>query len=123
LLTGAGLFTPDSIVLTATGETNTALSIFIQGGLANPAVFGDGLRCFAGTTKRLYVKNAVGGTVVAPGPGDPSITARSAALGFPIPHGFFLVYQVFYRDANPNFCTAPQGGTFNISNALNIVWP
>jgi hypothetical protein len=124
LLTAAGVFTPDSIVLTATGETNTALSIFIQGSLGNPLVFGDGLRCFSGTTKRLYVKNAAGGTVVAPALGDPSITARSAALGFPIPHAAGLVYQVFYRDANPNFCTAAQGGsTFNISNALRIVWP
>jgi hypothetical protein len=123
LLTGAGTFTPDTIVLTATGETNTGLSIFIQGSLGNAFAFGDGLRCFAGSQKRLYVKSAVGGTVSAPGPGDPSITARSAALGFPIGHAASLVYQVFYRDANPNFCPAPQGSTFNISNALRIVWP
>jgi hypothetical protein len=123
VLTATGVFTPDNIVLTATGETNTALSIVIQGGLGNPLPFGDGLRCFAGVQKRLYVKTAVAGTVVAPGPGDDSITARSAALGFPIPHAAGLVYQVFYRDANPTFCAQPQGSTFNVSNALRIVWP
>ena len=32
------------------------------------------------------------------------------------------LYMTYYRDANPAFCPAPQGGTFNSSNAISIVW-
>ena len=102
----------------------TALTIFLQGsGFApNGLVFGDGVRCAAGTLKRLYVKSAAGGVASAPGPGDPSITARSAALGDPIPVGGQRFYGVYYRDPSASFCPAPAGSTFNIGNGLSIVW-
>ncbi len=125
LLTATGSVFPDSVVLQVTGELPTALSIVVQSNSHNgtPVVFGDGLKCFAGTQiKRLYAKNAVGGSVTAPGPGDPSITARSAQLGDTIPLAGVRYYQVYYRDANPSFCTAPTGSTFNISNGLKIIW-
>jgi hypothetical protein len=53
---------------------------------------------------------------------DPSISARSAALGAPIPVAATRNYQVYYRDPNPGFCPTPPGSTFNISNAVAIFW-
>lgn len=125
LLTGSGSVFPDNVVLSVTGELPTALSIVVQSNSHNltPVVFGDGLKCFAGSQiKRLYVKSAVGGGLTAPASGEPSITVRSAQLGDTIPLGATRYYQVYYRDASASFCAAPTGSTFNISNGLKIVW-
>ena len=54
------------------------------------------------------------------GPNDPSVSARSAALGDPIPHGSFRYYQVAYRDADPGYCR--PAATFNASNAVMVAW-
>jgi hypothetical protein len=67
----------------------------------------------SGTLKRLYVKSASGGACAAPLQGDPSITARSAALGAPILPGDTRYYQVYYRDSAAAFCP-PE--TFNATN-------
>lgn len=124
LLESAGTTTPDAVVLTASDERPTALSIFLQcvGQDPNGIPFGDGLRCANGNLKRLYVKNASGGIVSAPGMGDLSITARSAAAGDPIAPGSTRYYQTYYRDPAPAFCAAPVGNTFNITNGLFITW-
>ena len=120
---GEASLASDSVVLTATGERPSALSIVLQGTRAiAPVAFGDGLRCAGGTLKRLYVKSAVAGTVVAPGTGDPSITARSAALGDAIGLGATRVCQVHYRDGAPGFCPAPAGSSFNATNAVAVAW-
>ena len=125
VLTATGTTNPDAVVFTATEELPTALSIVLQGTANTPSglVFGDGIRCVSGTLKRLYTKPASGGTVVAPGPGDPGVRTRSAALGDVIPSGGTRYYQIYYRDANATFCAAPTGGTFNVSNAYQITWP
>lgn len=109
----------DTVVLESSGETLTASSVVTQGtSPVVPVVFGDGLRCVGGSLKRLYLENAVGGTVVAPQPGDPSISQRSADLGDPIPIGSTRFYYVYYRDPQA-FCTA---ATFNTSSAFAISW-
>ena len=123
LLTTTGDHAPDTLVLTVWGELPGALSVFLQGDLVHaPAAFGDGLLCAGGTLLRLYVRNAQAGSASAPGPGDPSITARSAALGDPIAPGSTRWYQVHYRDPDPGFCPAPQGATWNASHALGMLW-
>ncbi len=123
LLSSTGQVSPDSVVLTASSELPSALSIFLQGTASvGPVSYGDGLRCTGGSLKRLFVKSASGGVVVAPQSGDPSITSRSAALGDPITHGSTRFYQVYYRDPNPTYCPAPTGSTFNVSNGVRIVW-
>jgi hypothetical protein len=123
-LTSFGTTTPDTLVLTQQGELATALSIFLQGDvqLATQAPFGDGLRCVGGSLKRLYVKAASAGAVYAPEPGDPSITTRSALLGDSIASGSMRQYQVYYRDPSATFCPSPLGSTFNVGNALRVVW-
>lgn len=125
-LTAVGSTSADTVVLTATGELPTALSIFLQGttSLATPLVFGDGVRCAGGALKRLYVRNASGGVASAPQPGNPSITTQSTALGDPIAplSGATRIYQVYYRDPNLVFCANPPGNSWNISSAVSIIW-
>src|SRR5206468_6706088 len=113
---GMASLSTDTAQLTSSGELTTSLSVFLQGdtAIAPAANFGDGLRCTSGAVKRLYVKVASGGVVLAPQPSDQSITARSSALGDPIPLGATRVYQVYYRDPNASFCPDPPGSTFNV---------
>jgi hypothetical protein len=119
-LEAVGTTSPDDLVLVSSGELPSALTIFAQGTQStSPHLFGDGLRCVGGTIKRLFSHNASGGTAYAPAPGDPPITARSAALGDPIPSGATRYYWAYYRDPNPGFCTS---FTFNASNAISIGW-
>jgi len=114
----------DTLVLTASGERATSFSLFLQGDLdlSSPAPYGDGLRCAGGNLKRLYAHNAVAGAVAAPTGADPSITARSAALGDPISATATRYYQIYYRDPSPSFCPSPVGNTWNIGNALSVTW-
>jgi hypothetical protein len=120
----SGTTSPDTLVMTSQYELPSALSIFLQGNAESQLVqpFGDGLRCVGGQLLRLYVKSAHNGTAIAPRVGDPSITARAAALGDQIAPGAHRYYQVYYRDPNPSFCAAPAGGTFNVSNGVRVVW-
>jgi Tol biopolymer transport system component len=116
---GIASLSSDTVSLTSSGELPTALSIVLQGSsVIAPADFGDGLRCAGGSLKRLYVKHATGGVITAPEMGDPSISARSATLGDPVPLGGTRVYQVYYRDPNLVFCP----GGFNATNAMAIAW-
>ncbi|HEV8113871.1 MAG TPA: hypothetical protein VGR31_13935 [Planctomycetota bacterium] len=122
-LDSAGTTSPDTLVLQVSGEMPTALTVFAQGDAAiSPLHFGDGLRCVGGNLKRLYVKSAVGGAAFAPGSGDLSVTARSAALGDTIHPGDTRFYLAYYRDPDPAFCSTPAGNSFNASNAISIVW-
>jgi hypothetical protein len=68
--------------------------------------------------KRLYSHNASAGALTVPQAGDPSISARSSALGDPIPLGAKRTYQFYYRDPNLGFCP----GGFNATNAVSILW-
>jgi len=121
--TGTASLAADTVVLTASDELPTALSIMLQGDTSVPhTFFGDGLRCAGGILKRLYVKNAVLGEVSAPALGDDPVSVRSSALGDPLAPGMVRFYQTYYRDANPGFCVNPPGNTWNISNGLMIFW-
>ncbi len=76
-------------------------------------VFGDGLRCAAGTVIRLGVVTSSAGVAAWPAPGDPDLSVRGA-----IPAGATRIYQAWYRNAAA-FCTA---STFNLSNSLVVQW-
>jgi len=110
----------DEVLLTMAGLPQATVVVFLQARNDNtPGVsFGDGVLCSSGAVRRLYTKAVVGGTVVAPGPGDPTILMRAAATGDPIQSGETRVYQGFYRDSTP-FCT-PAG--FNATNGIEISW-
>ena len=120
---GRALVSNDSLLFTTSGQTPTAASIVMQGVAQLPggATFGHGVRCVNGTLKRLYLKAAVAGAIVAPGPGDLSVTARSAVLGDPLAPGMHRFYGVYYRDPIPlGGCTALSG--FNITQQLDVLW-
>jgi hypothetical protein len=118
---GVASLMSDTMVLTSMFELPNALSVVLQGKTTiAPVDFGDGLRCAGGGLKRLYVKNAVAGTIVAPQGSEAAISVRSAALGDTIPIGAVRVYQVYYRDPSLTFCPATLGDTFNVSNAIAV---
>ena len=120
---GNASLSTDTLVLASSGELPSALSIVLQGDAASATVhFGDGLRCTGGALKRLYVKSALSGSLSAPQAGDPSISGRAASLGDAITQGALRYYQVYYRDPAPGFCPAPQGGSFNVSNGIEVRW-
>jgi choice-of-anchor B domain-containing protein len=124
LLSSSGTTSPDTLVLSQVGEIGSSSSVFLQGDATSSSgiTFGDGVRCVAGSLKRLYTKSASSGSATAPTGGDPSISARSAALGDPIAPGSTRYYQVYYRDANLSFCPAPQGDSWNVGNGLVVNW-
>ena len=121
--TGTASLSADSVVFSTNGEKPTATSIVLQGNVlnANGIAFGQGVRCVGGTLKRLYAKAASGGSITAPGAGDPSVSARSAALSDPIGAGSTRWYAVYYRDPVVlGGCSA--GSTFNITQTQEITW-
>lgn len=123
-LSATGSPAPDTIVLTSTGQLPSGSTFFLQGTqeTTGPLPFGDGLRCIGGTIRNLASTRAIGGRAVFPGPGDPSITARAAALGDSIQSGAVRYYQVMYRDPQTSFCQNPPGNNWNVSGAMRIVW-
>lgn len=108
----------DDVTLLGSGMPATSTCIYFQGDAwdAGGAVFGDGLRCAAGTVIRLKTKTNAGGASQFPQPGDPSVSLR----GLVTPgNGDVRLYQAFYRNSTANFCP-PQ--TFNVTNAWVVVW-
>jgi Tol biopolymer transport system component len=121
--TGLASLAADSLVFSTNGEKPTATSVVLQGNNANASgiVFGQGVRCATGTLKRLYVKTASGGSITAPAAGDPSVSARSAALGDPISAGTSRWYAVYYRDPIVlGGCSATS--TYNVTQTQAVAW-
>jgi Tol biopolymer transport system component len=120
---GIAYLSMDSLVFTTNSEKPTATSIVMQGNslIAGGLVFGQGVRCVGGTLKRLYTKTASGGSITAPQAGDPSVSARSAALGDVISAGQSRWYLVYYRDPVV-LGGCPASSTFNATQTARIDW-
>ena len=118
---GTGRPSTNTVVLTASSLPSSALTVIYEGSSSDDAgvVFGDGVRCAAGTLTRLYTRTADGGSASAPGIGEPAIPDRSAQLGDPIAAGELRFYQAYYRDPDSSFCT---GSGFNVTNAVLVGW-
>jgi hypothetical protein len=116
----------DTLQISVTGLPTSAneSAYLIQGPTAfAPVTFGQGLRCVAGSLKRLQIHSPAPGNSTWPAAGDfaPTIQARSAQLGDPLSPGFVRHYFVQYRQSlfiAP--CTFPSG--FNASNAHLVTW-
>lgn len=119
---GSASLSADTLQFTTTGEKSAALSIVVQGSnVTSGHVYGQGILCATTHLKRLYIKHASAGTIVAPQPGDLSVSAESAALGDPIASGAMRWYQTYYRDPIVlNGC--PSSSTFNASSGVTITW-
>lgn len=122
---GIAYLSMDSLVFTTSGEKPTALSIVGQwtGANGTGAVFGMGVRCTAGSLRRLYSKSASGGSITAPdfGAGEPSVSARSAAKGDVIQPGQSRWYLVYYRDPVVLGGCSPSS-TFNSTQTGQVTW-
>jgi hypothetical protein len=121
--TGIARLSYDTVVFITDGEKPTATSIVLQGdSLSSTGVaFGQGVRCVTGALKRLYVKNAVAGSITAPQGADLPVHARSAQLGDTIAPGSHRYYGVYYRDPTV-LGSCPASSTFNITQQLDVLW-
>jgi len=61
-------------------------------------------------------------TMTYPDGAETPVHVQSASLGDPIPAGATRHYQVYYRDSNLSFCPGPAGNTFNVSQAVAVIW-
>ena len=120
---GIAYLASDTLRFRASGETATATSILLQGSLevSSGAAFGQGVRCVGGTLLRLYVDTAVGGGVIVPDVGDPSVSARSAELGDPLAPGAKRFYLMYYRDPVV-LGGCPAASTFNATGTGSVTW-
>jgi hypothetical protein len=110
-------------LLTTTGENPTAFSLVMQGNtlLSTGVIYGQGVRCVGGLMKRLYMANASGGSITAPGYEELNIPSRSAQLGDPITPGTSRYYAVYYRDPTV-LGGCPAMSTFNATQTQEILW-
>jgi hypothetical protein len=92
-------------------------ALYFQGTLAANGgagvVFGDGLRCVAGSIRRLGIKTNVAGGSRYPEAGDPPISVVGS-----ITTPGTRMYQCWYRNAAA-FCTT---SAFNLTNGLRVIW-
>jgi len=122
---GVASVSSDTLQFVTSGERPSASSIVIQGDEQLPSglPFGDGVRCVGENIRRLYIKFAVGGSIIAPTGSELPVSVRSTAMGVPILPGYEKRYQVFYRDPNASFgCPTPGGARFNITSGVRIPW-
>jgi hypothetical protein len=114
--TGTASIASDSLHLNGTRMASSS-ALYFQGTAQQSggagAVFGDGLRCAAGSITRLGTKTNVAGASTYPEIGDQSVSQRGGVFG-----PGTREYQVWYRNAAA-FCTA---STFNLTNALQVTW-
>jgi hypothetical protein len=120
---GSALLSQESLLFTTQGERPSATSILVQGTseVSGGLTFGQGVRCVAGSLRRLYVRTASNGSISVPGPGDPTVSARSAALGDTLLAGMQRWYAVYYRDPLV-LGGCPSTSTYNITQTQLVSW-
>jgi hypothetical protein len=122
LLRASGTAASDTLRFHAGGLPASAATLLFQGSAYDytSSFLGDGVRCTTGNVLRLFAEQASQGASVVPGPGDPTVRARAAELGDLLTAGSVRYYQLWYRDADPDFCAS--GGPSNVTNGLRVVW-
>jgi hypothetical protein len=117
---GSASVANDTIVFTSSFENPTAFTVLMQGTTTSNLVFGAGIRCVAGTLKRLYIAGASGGIFTHPAGADLSVHLRSTALGYIIHPPITLFYLAYYRD--PSAASHCGGATFDASQSGSLNW-
>ncbi len=95
-----------------------------NGGISGGVTYGQGVRCLGGTViRRLYIKQASGGSIAAPEPGtgDATVTTRSASKGDTIGAGESRWYLVYYRDPSM-LAICPATSPFNVTQTGRVEW-
>jgi len=124
--TGTPSLAADTVVLNTTNHrpASAITNVFFtgSGSLSTGVPHGAGVRCVSTALKRLYTGQTSGGSLSRPGMGDPTVSARCAALSVPISAGETRHYFNLYRD---NQAAGPCGNTsstVNVTNAGSITW-
>jgi hypothetical protein len=113
---GSASLANDTLLLAGSGMPNSS-ALYFQGTTRQSGglglVFGDGLRCAAGTAIRLGTQTNVAGSSQYPASGDAPIAQRGL-----VSSPGLRTYQVWYRNA-ADYCTP---ATFNLTNGLSVIW-
>jgi endonuclease I len=109
---GRASIATDTVVLTGTHMPNSS-ALYFQGTTQTASIFGDGIRCAAGSVIRLGTKNNASGTSQYPEANDPHISVKGL-----VPTAGTRTYQCWYRNAAA-YCTA---STFNLTNGVSVAW-
>ncbi len=118
-LAGSGVasISCDTYLLSGSGMPNSS-ALYFQGtgtvALGAGVTFGDGLRCAGGVVTRLGTKVNSAGASQYPATGDLSVAVRGLVTA-----PGTRTYQIWYRNADPSFCTPD---TFNLSNGVEVTW-
>lgn len=117
LSSGVASIGADTFALTSDATPAVVSVLFFQGTSAQSGgagvVFGDGLRCVAGSIIRLGTKVSSASLATYPEAGDATVSVRGA-----VPAGGVRFYQAWYRNA-ASFCTSD---TFNLTNGVATTW-
>lgn len=123
ILSASGTLSPDTIHFTCVvGGNYASFALMLKGDAVTPTgvANGDGLLCINGALRRFGGHNAATGGAPAGTwtlPNTIQTTSISAATGqLPSQTAY---YQLFYRNAQANFCTS---ATTNWSNGYALVW-
>jgi Tol biopolymer transport system component len=122
---GIAYVSMDNLVVTAQEEGDSAPSVLFEGStlVSGGVLFGQGVRCVDGPIVRLYTGLSSAGSYSVPNlqSGDASVSLRSAAAGVRIQPGHSYYYFVAYRD-QPVARECISGGTFNATQACEVIW-
>jgi hypothetical protein len=115
---GSASVSADTLMLIGNNMPNGSALYFqgtsqLSGGAG--AVFGDGLRCVGGTIVRIAPRTNVTGGSSYPSVGELPVSVRGSVPA----SGGTRDYQIWYRNADPTFCTS---STFNLSNGVRVDW-
>ncbi len=124
ILSATGTLTPDTIQFTCVvGGNYAAFALLLKGNASNPtgSANADGVLCVSGALLRFGAHNAAtGGAPLGTWTLPNTIQTNSISAASLQTPGETAYYQLFYRNAQPNFCTA---ATANWSNAYSLAWP
>jgi Tol biopolymer transport system component len=122
---GRARLSADRLQFTSEGEAANALSTLVQAGTPtlDCAIYGHGLSCVYGAVLRLCSRSAIVGGITFPdaNAGDPSVSARSAALGDRIQPGTLRWYFVVYRDEGV-VGSCSRGRALNTTQVRQVTW-
>ena len=128
---GTASLAADSVQLMATGTNDQVLCVFLQGtsSLGTGLPYGAGVMCIPiGGQKMLYHGQAGTGEpmgqITRPQPTDPTVSARSAALGDTITAGSSRFYMVGYRDKDARLAghCGSSLSTKNSTQGVEVAW-
>ncbi len=123
-LSAAGSLSPDAIQFTCdVGGNYASFALMLKGDASNPSgvANGDGVLCVTGSLRRFGGHNAgTGGAPLGSWTLPNTIQTNSISAASSQTPGQTAYYQLFYRNAQANFCTS---ATTNWSNGYSIMWP